>query len=365
MGSNFYNNKPLLDTLDSDGLKPAVFIVCSRVRGPGKTFSFVKLLIDVFIKSGFKDKFSLLTRNQTDVGYVCDGMFKPVMDHDHHGEWTVIEISRMGGVYGDVYIERVIDVTDEGKEVKERIHAGYVLAIRAHNRIKTQSGRFTDAVHTYFDEFQPQDPKDYVDSPAKEVKYVEDIMRSISRGRGSSYRYVPLYMSSNTLSVANPYFNAFGLSDKIQPNTKKVRVPGVVFELARNEGLVKIHAESALSRAFSSLKTVDYSDNSWINDSNTGVMKPDGWGESDYICTIIIEELKYSLRWYPEVEYAYLSRSVDETHPSVFRVSRDDDSNSAMLRGTTVGNYVNHYMRTGRMRFQNLQCKIMAVKELI
>ena len=47
---NHYDNTKLINSVDADGNKPAFYIVCSRERGPGKTFSFSKLLYEFMIE---------------------------------------------------------------------------------------------------------------------------------------------------------------------------------------------------------------------------------------------------------------------------------------------------------------------------
>ena len=67
-----YSCEKLIHTLDRNGNKPAFFIVCSRERGPGKTYSFSKLLFEDFLENGHK--FILLTRNMGDLGNVASGV---------------------------------------------------------------------------------------------------------------------------------------------------------------------------------------------------------------------------------------------------------------------------------------------------
>lgn len=354
MAQAFYNCQGLLDSLDKNGEKPELFIVCSRVRGPGKTFSFTSHLMDTFIRG--EGKFVLLARTRAELGNVADGMMKEMLTVRHPG-MHVSETKKMNGVYSDIFLE----FNEDGQEMKQ--HCGYVIPLNAADAIKKISSMFTDAVHAYFDEFQPEYNSTYL---PQEVEKFKSVHTSIARGGGSSRRYFPVYMSSNAITVTNPYFVALGLTSKIQSDTKKFRGDGFVYQRTENPGLAAHHDSSAMSRAFSGLKSSNFSDNSWVNDNDAGVGKPSrDWGKPYYVATLVNENGKFGLAHYPEAGFLYISHSIDQTHNRNFRMSVDGEPNLPLLKASGISNMVKDAIEHGLMRYQSQTCKQVAFEFLV
>ena len=116
--AKFYSCEKIWNTLDVDGQKPAVTIVCSRVRGPGKTYSFCKKFLDLIFESEFAQKIAFLCRTQSEVGSVAEGALKSVM-LDHYPAWEVCEKKKMGGAYSEVWIRALIPGYAEEGEKEE------------------------------------------------------------------------------------------------------------------------------------------------------------------------------------------------------------------------------------------------------
>lgn len=357
---DFYDCEPLLSMKDKHGEVPAIFIVCSRVRGPGKTFSFTwKLMRDYF---DFGHRFVLLSRTQKETGTVADGMFKAMLDVKYPG-YSLVEKKRQSGVYSDVYLTwKVYSDEDDDEGTNRSEHCGYVVALNASDSVKKISSHFSDAQAIYFDEFMPEHHDTYLKN---EVSKFHSVYKSIARGGGESSRYVPVYMSSNTISVANPYFIQMGLSGKIQPETKRVRGDGWVFQRATNDALVDVHASSPFERAMGGLRAGKYDDNSWVNDSTSGVCKPDRWGSNFYVGTLEIDDQSYGFRVYPEVGLLYVSRSVDESFPGIYRADSDGDLTAQLLRASDLGWIFKRNINRGTVRFQDQTCKMQAITHLI
>lgn len=349
MGTQFYDNTKLLNTLDKNGEKPELFIVCSRVRGPGKTFSFTKKLINDFLDKD--EKFVLFCRTMKELGNIADGMMKEMLAIEHP-DMTVYEKIQMKGVFSKVYLERGI-----GEEVV-KYHCGYVIPLNSADTIKKISSMFTDASQGYFDEFQPENNGTYL---SNEVNKFLSIHGSISRGGGQSRRYFPCYFSSNTVSINNPYFVELGLTNKIQDNTKFYRGDGFVFEKCFNEGLVKTHAESPMARAFSSNKSINYRDNSWLNDDKSCICKPDNWGKSIYMCTLKDTDREYAVRNYPEVGLWYIDYNVDKNFKFVYNISLDGNLNIPFIKSSSMMKTIKDMFSQGRMRMKNGQIKNMVL----
>ena len=51
--AKYYSCEKIWDTEDADGEKAGFYIVCSRVRSMGKTFSFINKFLEEILKSNF------------------------------------------------------------------------------------------------------------------------------------------------------------------------------------------------------------------------------------------------------------------------------------------------------------------------
>ena len=341
--SEHYDNTKLINSLDSDGEVPCFFIVCSKLRGPGKTFQFSKMLIERFLKDG--SKFILLTRNMGDLGNVACGILDGYLQFAHQ-DLTVNETIQMKGVFSKIYL----------CDKEEKKECGYVIPIRSCDQIKKISSMFYDAWCFYFDEFQPMNRSVYLKD---EVDLLYTIYKSVARGDGSAVRYMPVYMASNTITLGNPYFTAFGLNKAIQTNTKFYKGKGVVFENCDVEGLKELHESSSIDRALAS-HMARKGDNLWINDSNTLVCKPDFWGRGLYICTLIYGDEKIGVLQYQGPGYIYLSRKYDKTCPYEYALTLDDKTlNTPLLRTRTYLDKLRDQFFKGNVRVQDASLQNM------
>lgn len=346
----FYDGTRLVNSLDKNGEKPELFICCSRVRGPGKSFWFSRMLLKRFFDSDKKDKFVLLCRTKLEVGALAAGVFKAMMAIEFPG-WDIYEKTQMKGVYSNIYISR----GGEGDE-KEVYHVGYVVPLNACDNLKRISSNFSDSVHAFFDEFQPEDKNTYL---SDEVSKFLSVHTSLARGGGESRRYYPVYMCSNTVSIINPYFVALGLNKCLQSNSKFFKGDGFVFEKCENPGLVQVHAESGMARAFNQEKYIDYGDNSWLNDSMACIERPGAeWGRSYYDCTLISGDVKLGVHYYGNMMLYYIDYNVDVNSGLVFNIKYDNmEPNIPLIRGSLKMAKLRESMEKGIVRFRDLRCK--------
>ena len=333
-----YDNTKLINSLDADGERPAFYIVCSRERGPGKSFSFSKLLFEHFLDNG--EKFILLTRRKKDLGSVAEGMFEGYFQIEHP-EYNLREVLQMGHTFSNIYADTTVG------EEKSSAHCVWVIPIASCDDIKKISSLFMEATAFYFDEFQPMDDRYLRD----EVDLVRTIYKSVARGDGKAVRYMPIYMASNTITLQNPYFKALGLSNKIQSNTKFYRGEGVVFENCEVEGLKEMHSASPIDKALK--KHLDIKrDNTWLNDDNSLVAKPKGWGRPRYIATIIYGSESFGVLEYPDV--LYISRTVDTSCEYVYNLTFDNGNlNIALIDSSSLMEFVTRQYYLGKVRVQD------------
>ena len=342
---NHYDCSYLVNALDADGEKPCFYIVCSAERGPGKTFSFSKLLYTNFIEKG--EKFILLTRNMGELGNIASGIFDGYLQCEHP-DVSLEEKIQMKGVFSRVY-----SVRGTG-ENQERVECGYVIPIRAADKIKKISSLFYDATCFYFDEFQPSDESTYLKD---EVGLLMNIYKSVARGDGSAVRHMAIYMASNTIQIGNPYFIALGLTGKIQKDSKFYRGHGVVFERCEVEGLKELHESSAIDRALANYKQRK-GDNTWINDNNSLVAKPEGWGHARYQCTICWAGCEYGVYVYAN-GLRYISRKTQKDFPYVYNLELDGDLNIPLMKTVPLMDDLKKFFYRGLVRVSDSEIQSM------
>lgn len=98
-----------------------------------------------------------------------------------------------------------------------------------------------------FDEFQSENNR-YC---SNELTKFISLRTSIARGKGEQTRYLPVIMLSNPVSLLNPYYVSFGISDRLQENTKFLRGNGFVLEQNFNESASQAFLSSSFNQAFS------------------------------------------------------------------------------------------------------------------
>lgn len=316
-----YDCTKLINTLDADGERPAFYIVCSRLRGPGKTYQFSKLMIEKFLETG--ERFILLTRMKGDLGSVAPGVLNSYLGHKYPN-WYITETIQMKSVYSKVTL---CIPSPDGEEVEKK-DCGWVIPIKACDDIKKISSLFNTAWCFYFDEFQPMDESTYL---TNEVDMLINLYKSVARGGGSAVRYMPIFMASNTITIQNPYFEAMGLTSQLQSNTRFYRGKGVVFENCDVEGLKEMHENSPIEKALT--KHLERKgDNMWLNDDNSLVCKVDGWGRGRYVATIVYQDTKLGVYYYDTVGITYVSRKYDKTCQYIYNLTLEGDLNLPAIK---------------------------------
>lgn len=89
---------------------------------------------------------------------------------------------------------------------------GYCLALNVARKYKKMRGLFVNIRSIFFDEYQDED-NIYL---SNEVNKLLSLCTTISSGHGKQHRRVVLYMSSNTVSLLNPYYKEFGINKMLK-----------------------------------------------------------------------------------------------------------------------------------------------------
>ena len=352
----FFDVKYLFKMLDKNGLKPEIFIVCSRGRGLGKTTSIGKELLKHFFDTG--EKFVLICRYKGDVGNYAEGVLK----YCAHmvGGWTVSEKAPKQAKYSKIILSRPLpkeDPDDENeKEQKEEVNVGYVTSLKAAYQMKDFSSIFVDAWCSWQDEFILHEEKDYYKD---EIKRLKNLHTSLARGDGQAVRYFPHILSANCIDVLNPYFIALGFVGKIQSNTKKYHGDGVVYMRYESEVIAKKHAASGFNRAFKhSDNENDFDDNSWLVDESTLTGKPEGsWGQPWYMCNLHIGDTWLRVANYSKVGVCMIDKGIDPGNRT-FSMGEPELGEIAWDIGShNMRKSLSNTFKQGRLRFRTEQAK--------
>lgn len=360
---NYYDGTKLLSLKDINNKKPEIYI-CTSNRTAGKTTYFGRLAINRFIKRG--EKFVLLYRFKYELDDVSSKFFKDIKNLFFPYLDMTSEKEQMG-IYHKLYLtnnssqpyplkgDKVI-IPPNGED---KVECGYAISMNSADQIKKNSHLFSDASCMIFDEFQSENNHYCSD----EVKKFISIHQSIARGNGEQYRYFPVYMIGNPVSLINPYYVELDISARLRTDTKFLRGDGYVLEQGFNESASQAQKESGFNRAFSKNSYIDYSTEAiYLNDNLAFISKPSG--KSRYVCTVVYEGVEYAIREYPMYGVIYVDNSIDKTAPNkVVLTTEDHKENFVMLRRSEpIRNSMRVFYMQGAVRFKDLRCKQMFMK---
>lgn len=356
--TTFYDNTKILAAKDKNGKEPLLYFICSRGRSLGKTFSFCGTLFDRYFEDG--GQFILLTRRKKELGAIASGIFKSYLD-TKHPEYSIYEKKQQSGTFSNVYLEKLVeddeaepDPEGEPKMKKETEHVGFVIPLAAADEIKKISSHFSGVVHILFDEFQPMEDSTYLKN---EVELLGIIHTSVARGKGggdkSSIRRVPVYFLSNCVNIFNPYFIACGILKHIQANTRLFIGDGYVYEKCMVIGAAEKQQELGIGRILNTDESQYADDNSWLLGASVCVTKPNGWGRATYVTTLVNNDEKYGVKYYPEVGLYYVDRKPDLAYPYIFNMTLDGNLNVKFIRKSNMFENLRKKFMNGSMRFQD------------
>ena len=342
MSNKYYSCEYLLTLKDINGKRPEIYLVDGN-RTAGKSVSFKKKVVDTFFKAKSEiNQFLYIFRHKTDMQNVSE-MFFGDIGRIFYREHIMTEKKLFEGKV----IQLLLD--DEP--------CGYAVPLSMSSKIKSASAIFTRVKHGFFDEYQAEDDQ-YLNN---EINKFMSLHTTVARGDGEQVRYVPFYMASNTVSMLNPYYHAFGINKRLQHNTKFLKGDGWVFERTHNESASKAFQESAFNRAFQHSAYFKYaSENVYLNDNMALIEKPKG--TSRYLLTIKYNNQMFNVREYDTC--VYISHGCDETfrHRYCFQhVDVTGDGTIMVNRNDFMIDYLRRIFRQGYLRFDSLESKNMTL----
>lgn len=343
----YYNGQKLLSLKDIDGQTPEFYIVDGN-RASGKTTFFNKYVVNKFLKTG--EKFALLYRFNYELDDCANKFFKDIQALFFDG-FEMMDKSQSKGIYHELFIR--MKTNDENNE-NEWLSCGYGIALNNADSIKKMSHLFSDISVILFDEFQSETGH-YCPN---EILKFQSVHASLARGHGEMSKYLPVIMLSNSVSSINPYYSAFGISERLNKNTKFLRGTGFVLERNFNPDSSNAIKKSAFSRAFKNSSYTDYaSSNNFLNDSPTFIEKIKGNGR--YCFTLKSERREYGVIEYPELGIIYVNDTPDKSNKNKIAVDvNDHDINYILLnRYDDYISKLKFYFDRGCFRFKNQSCK--------
>lgn len=334
--NNYYDGTKLLSLLDINGNKPEIYI-CTSNRSAGKTTFFSRLLVNRFLSKG--EKFGLIYRFNYELDSIADKFFKDI-NSLFFPNMEMKSERRANGIYHELYLD--------DKE------CGYAITLNSVDQIKKYSHLFSDISALFFDEFQSE-TNHYCNN---EVQKFIALHTTIARGQGKQYRYVPVFMVGNPVSIINPYYTEMGISNRLKNDTKFLKGDGFVLEQGFVESASKVQKESGFNRAFSNNEYVAYSTESiYLNDNMSFIESPKG--NSRYFCTLRYQGKDYAIREYDDLGIIYCDEKADMTYPIRLSVTTDDHNiNYVMLQRNGIFiSHMKYLFEHGCFRFKNLKCK--------
>lgn len=343
MSVQYYDGTKLLSLIDIDGNKPEIYI-CTTNRSGGKTTYFGRLFVNRFKDKN--EKFMLLYRYKYELDNCADKFFKDISKIFFPDD-IMKSKSCAKGIYHELYLNDVV--------------CGYAVALNSADQIKKYSHLLSDTCRILFDEFQSEN-NNYCPN---EIKKFISIHVSVARGNNKQSRYLPVYMLSNPVTLINPYYNALGISERLNNTTKYMRGKGYVIEQGYVDSASKAQEGSGFNKAFSNDSYIAYnSQGVYLNDNNAFIEKPEG--KNRYLLTIKYNGIEYAVKEYAENGYLYCDTKVDTTFPTKIAVTTDDHNiNYVMLKKNDFLIFnLRYFFDKGCFRFKDLKCKEVILKTL-
>lgn len=340
--NKYYDGSKLLNMLDSNGKKPIFYMVTSN-RTAGKTTFWHRYLMNRYLKHG--EKFGLIFRYKEMLSDI-DGKFFKEIGRLFFSDYICKAVKNSEGTYSEIYI------CEKGKEEDKDAwnSCGYALALNSAGKYKNYSHYFADIKTLFFDEFQAE----FGEYCPKEINKFMNLYTSVARGEGEQVRYLPIIMASNTVSLINPYFTFFHITNKIQSNTKFLRGDKYVLECNFNQS-----AANAVNGIFSGFGDESYnryqSDGLYCLDNMNFLEKKEG--KNRYLFTIDLHGKSFGVRLYDD-GIVYINKKADLTNINHFSGDIESHSLGTILTASGVWKkQLTEYFNRGKLRFYDLETK--------
>lgn len=330
---NYFIAHDVSEYKDINGNTPEILMVDGN-RSAGKTTAFSRKLVNDFIISG--KKFMLVYRYLNELNNISEAFFKDIRTLFFPG-YDMTEKKRANGAYIELYLN--------GKE------CGYAAALNSAGKLKHYSHVFSDVNQMFFDEYQLENGFYLQD----EIKKFISLHMTVARGQGQVVRFVPVYMCSNSITIFNPYYEAFRISGKINSNTKVLKGDGFVLLRLTIKEVAKEQEKSAFNRAFAESGYMQSAvDNSFLNDESYNILKED----LRYFQPLLV--FRYEKKLYTIFTNGYkmhVKAGESAGVPTYGAAQQDRGQNYNSIRNSGVFNRIRMYYRDGNLTFHTPDAK--------
>lgn len=347
----YYNGTSLLNQLDINGKTPGIYISNSN-RSAGKTTFFGIELITDFLNNG--NQFVILNRykNETEEP---ETLFEEVLD-------TYFPENLM---HSKSYVKRLVTAIYFDNKI-----CGFAVSLKDAVALKKYSSIFSKVHTCLMDELQPDDGR-YLKN---EVKLMQSVMKTISRGGGAQARYVRWIYLSNNINIMNPYFLQMqiykdipqDLSKKMMQEDIYIKGNGYVCQFIYNQSAAQQAAENPAFNAMMGNRENDISTTAEFMVKSNSFIVPKMAGKMDYMFTLKYSGDYFAIRKVKKNGYIYVTSTYDPSYKCIIAINgQDHDEMTIQLQNSTF------YMATlrdsycaGVMRFNDLKAK-NAIIELL
>lgn len=298
-------------------------------RGVGKSYGIKAWALEHYLKTG--KKFIYLRRFDTELKklYKDDKFFKDIKLNERFSKYN---LTCRNGIF---YIDGKV--------------CGYGIPLTKSSTYK--SDPFPDVDLIIFDEFLINNKTyHYLDNePVELLEFIETVTR---------LRDIKVFMLGNNTTIANPYFNYFGISVPYKSDIKTYKNGLILINYIENEKYREVKKKTRFGKLIEGTRYGDYAiDNKSLLDNAIFIEKKTP--ASKYFCTIIINGNTYGV-WNDYYTFnMYINKMIDNNCPIKIAFNIKDHTEKTTLASTKsvfYKNIYNHYIR-GNLFFDSEQTK--------
>ena len=329
----YFEAHDITEYKDINGNTPEILIVDGN-RAAGKTTAFSRKLVNDFLQE--KKKFMLIYRYMNELNNIAESFFKDIRSL-FFPDNIMTEKKKAKGAYIELYLD--------GES------CGYAVALNSATKLKHYSHVFSDVAHMFFDEYQIENGFYIPD----EIQKFISLHMTVARGQGQVVRFVPVYMCSNSVSIFNPYYDAFHIAGKINSQTKVLKGDGFVLLRLTLKEVAKAQEKSAFNRAFSESGYMQSAvDNSFLNDESYNIIKED----LKYFKPLLVYKCNGNLYTIYTNGYKMHVKAGDNPGvPTYGATQADRGENFNSVRNSQVYTRLRRYYSDGNLTFQTPDAK--------
>lgn len=340
----YHDGRKLLSLKDLNKEKPEIYIDTTN-RTAGKTTFYNGYLVDRFLQFG--EKFCLLYRKKYELEIVERTFFDDIGKIFFSGLEMISE-SKANGAIDFLYLNQV------GEKESNKKQCGYAISISGADEIKKMSHLLSDVVRILFDEFQLESRR-YLKNELQSVISIHD---SIARGAGQQTRYVPLILVGNLLDLYNPYYEAMGISMRLDIKTNYMRGNGWVLAQGFNAEAASKIKQTGFHKAFSSHDYTAVSEKKEYLFDETNNIRTDIPNRGSYVGTISSKNKKYGVRYIWECECFYVSKKSDPSWVTAIAATESDIAeDSIFIKRSKLREKLEKALHTNNLYYDSMESK--------